>query len=115
MKIHTGDNVKVICGADRGKTGRVTHVNHENGRVTIENLNMAYKHVKRSQRNPQGGRLHIAMPMDASNVMVICPKTNKPTRVGYRYLEDGTKERYAKTSGESLGAISPPRKAYAKG
>ena len=113
MKIHTGDTVQIICGAERGKTGRVTHVNHEADRVTIENLNMVYKHVKRSQRNPQGGRLHIAMPIDASNVMVVCPKTNKPTRVGYRYLDDGTKERYAKVSGQSLGAISPARKAYA--
>ena len=55
------------------------------------------------------------MPIDASNVMVICPKTGKPSRIGFRYLEDGSKERFAKVSGASLGVVSPPRKAYAKG
>ncbi len=114
MKIHAGDNVKVICGNDSGSTGKVLKVNHENGRVTVEGLNMVYKHVKKSQRNPQGGRLRVEMPLDASNVMVLCPKTNKPSRVGFRYLDDGSKERFAKVSGLSLGPISPPRKAYAK-
>lgn len=114
MKIHTGDTVKVICGEDAGKVARVSSVNHENGRIVVEGVNMVYKHVRKSQRNPQGGRLHMEMPVDASNVMVICPQTRKPTRVGFRYLEDGSKERYAKVSGASLGVIAPPRKAYAK-
>lgn len=113
MKIHAGDTVQVITGEDRGTRARVTRVNHENGRITVEGVNEVLKHVKKSQRNPQGGRLKLEMPIDASNVMVVCPKTNKPTRVGFRYLSDGTKERFAKVSGASLGAISPPRKAYA--
>jgi large subunit ribosomal protein L24 len=114
MKIHTGDTVKVICGDNAGKVARVSSVDHEKGRLVVDGVNMVYKHVRKSQRNPQGGRLHLEMPIDASNVMVVCPKTGKPTRVGFRYLEDGTKERYAKVSGVSLGVISPPRKAYAK-
>jgi large subunit ribosomal protein L24 len=115
MKIHAGDTVQVICGNDAGKTARVTSVNHQTGRIVVEGVNMVYKHVRKSQRNPQGGRLHMEMPIDASNVMVICPKTGKPSRIGFRYLEDGSKERFAKVSGASLGVVSPPRKAYAKG
>jgi len=114
MKIHTGDTVKVISGESAGKVARVSSVDHEKGRVVVEGVNMVHKHVRKSQRNPQGGRLRLEMPIDVSNVMVICPKTNKPSRVGFRYLEDGSKERYAKASGASLGIISPPRKAYAK-
>jgi len=114
MKIRKGDTVKVICGDDTGATGRVTNINHETGRVTVDGVNLVYKHVKRSQRNPQGGRLRVEMPVDVSNVMILCPKTNKPTRIGLRYLSDGTKERFAKVSGVSLGPVSPPRKAYAK-
>jgi large subunit ribosomal protein L24 len=113
MKIHTGDTVLVIAGIDKDKTGKVVSVDHEKNRVVVEGVNMVYKHVKPSQRNPQGGRLHKEMPLDISNVMAICPKTNKPTRIGYRYLKDGSKERFAKVSGESLGNISPPKKRYA--
>lgn len=114
MKIKTGDTVQVICGADRGEVGKVKSVDHEKNRVVVEGVNMCFKHVRRSQRNPQGGRLEMERPIPASNVMVVCPKTNKPTRIGYRFLDDGSKERYAKRSGESLGAISPPRASRTK-
>jgi large subunit ribosomal protein L24 len=113
MKIHSGDTVVVIAGADKGRTGKVKSVDREKKRVLVEGINMVYKHVKPSQKNPQGGRLHKEMPLDVSNVMVLCPKTNKPTKVGYRYLKDGSKERFARASGESLGVISPPKKSYA--
>lgn len=113
MKIKSGDTVKVIRGADRGHVGKVVSVDHEKNRVMVEGANMVYKHVKPSQRNPQGGRLHKEMPLHVSNVMVLCPKTNAPTRIGFRYLNDGTKERYAKVSGESMGMLSPPKQAYA--
>ena len=113
MKIHTGDIVVVIAGADRSKTGKVVSVDHEKNKIVVEGANMVYKHVKPSQRNPQGGRLHKEMPLDISNVMAICPKTHKPTRIGYRYLKDGAKERFAKVSGESMGVISPAKKRYA--
>lgn len=112
MKIKVDDTVKVISGADRDTTGKVLSVNHENGKVVVEGVNKVYKHVRRSQKNPQGGRLHKEMPIFASNVMVICPQTNTPTRVGYRYTEDGSKERYAKCSGASLGVLSGPNSKY---
>ncbi len=113
MKIHTGDMVVVISGAEKGQSGKVMSVNREKNRILVEGINMVYKHVKPSQKNPQGGRLHKEMPINASNVKVLCPKTSKPTRVGYRYLKDGSKERYARSSGESMGMISPPKPQYA--
>ena len=113
MKIQTGDTVKVIRGIDRGHIGKVVSVDHEKNRVLVEGANKVHKHVKPSQRNPQGGRLHKEMPIHVSNVMATCPKTNEPTRIGYRYLKDGAKERFAKTSGEGMGLISPAKKAYA--
>ena len=113
MKIHAGDTVQVVTGADRGQTGKVVSVDHDNQKVLVEGVNMVYKHVRPSQRNPQGGRLHKELPVHASKVMVVCPKTNKPTRVGFRYLDDGSKERFAKVSGASLGVVSPKKAAYA--
>ncbi len=114
MRIRVNDMVLVITGDDEGVRGRVLSIDKHADRVVVEGVNRVYKHMRRSQRNPQGGRLSKEMPVPASNLMVICPQTNRPTRVGIRYLADGTKERYAKCSGASLGAISPPRPAYAK-
>ena len=114
MKIHNGDTVKIISGKDKSVVGKVLSVDHKSDMVVVEGVNLAYKHVKPSQKNPQGGRLHKETPIRASKVMVMCPKTNKPTRIGYRYLDDGTKERFARVSGTSLGVISPPKSAYAK-
>jgi large subunit ribosomal protein L24 len=70
--------------------------------------------MKRSQKNPQGGRLSKEMPVDASNCMLVDPQSNKPTRVGVRVAKDGSRERYAKTSGASLGTITAIRKANKK-
>ena len=96
MHIKVDDIVEVIAGDDRGERGKVLAVDREAGKVVVEGVNRVYKHVRRSQRNPQGGRLSKEMPIQVSNVMLVCPQTNKPTRVGYRYLDDGSKERYAK-------------------
>ena len=114
MHIKTNDIVQVMAGDDKGKRGKVLRVQRAKGKLVVEGINKVYKHLKPSRNNPQGGRLSKEMPVDASNVMLIDPKTDKPTRVGIRYLEDGTKERFAKKSGESLGKISPPRPRYAK-
>ena len=114
MKIKVGDTVKVLSGDDRNKTGKVISVNHEKAKVLVEGINLVYKHVRPSRRNPQGGRLHKEMPVHVSTVAMICPKTGKGTRVGYRYLADGTKERFARTSGVSLGTTAPPKASRAK-
>ena len=113
MKIKEGDMVLVIRGKDKGVSGKVIEVDNDKEFVTVEGVNRVYKHVRPSQKNPQGGRLNKEMPIKACSVMVLCPKTNKPTRIGYRYLKDGTKERFARRSGESLGFVSQPKEAYA--
>lgn len=109
MKIKSGDTVKVIAGAAKGSTGKVIAVDKENSKVLVEGVNRVFKHVRRSQRNPQGGRLEKEMPIPASNVMVLCPQTGQPTRVGIRTAKDGSKERFAKKSGVSMGAVAPPK------
>ncbi|MGN6136838.1 MAG: 50S ribosomal protein L24 [Aureliella sp.] len=114
MQIRVNDEVLVISGASRGRRGKVLKVDRENSRVVVEGVNRVYKHVKRSQKNPQGGRLSKEAGIPMSNVMLICPQTGKPTRVGVRYLADGSKERYSKKSGASMGALSPADPKYAK-
>lgn len=96
MLIREQDEVLVISGADKGKHGKVLKVlntepdaDRQSGRVVVEGINQAYKHVKRSSKNPQGGRLSKEMAIDISNVALLCPKTGKPTRIGVRYLKDG--------------------------
>ena len=111
MKIKVDDTVQVISGADKGAVGKVISVDHQSNKIVVEGVNKVYKHVRRSQKNPQGGRLHKEMPIYASNVMVM--DEGSPTRVGYRYLKDGSKERYAKATGNSLGVISGPNPKYA--
>jgi len=91
----------VIAGKDKGKTGQITKIDRKDNRVTVEKVNMRTKHIKKSINGP-GQKVEIEAPMDASNVMAVCPKTNKRTRVGYRKLKTGKKERFAKVSNEPL-------------
>ena len=105
MLIRKGDMVRVVTGDDKGATGRVLRVLTDRNKLVVEGVNRVYRHLKPSRRNPQGGRLSKEMPVDVSNVMLIDPTSNKPTRVGVRINADGSKERYAKRSGASLGRI----------
>lgn len=114
MLIRVNDVVEVISGRDRGQRGKVLRVDRTEGKVLVEGLNRVYKHVKKSNRNPQGGRLSREDFIAVSKVMIICPKTGSPSRIGVRFLEDGSKERFARKSGVSLGVISPARAAHAK-
>ncbi len=113
MLIKVGDTVQVVCGNDSGETGKVLSVDGKSGKLIVEGVNKVYKLVRPSQKNPRGGKLSKEMPIDASNVMVVDPQSGEPTRIGVRYKQDGTKERYAKKSGTSIDDLSPPRKAYA--
>lgn len=114
MLIRADDTVEVITGEDSGTRGRVLKVFAAKNKVVVEGVNRVKKHVRRSQRNPRGGQLSKEMPINASNVMLIDPSTGEATRVGIRILADGSKERYSKKSGASLGEISPPKAARAK-
>lgn len=105
MLIRKGDMVRVVTGDDKGATGKVLRVMRDKNKLVVEGINRVYRHLKPSRRNPQGGRLSKEMPVDISNVMLIDPSSNKPTRIGVRILAGGSKERYAKKSGASLGRM----------
>lgn len=107
MLLKVQDTVVVIAGADRDKQGKILKIDRANNKVIVEGVGRVWKHVRKSQKNPQGGRLNKEMPISASNVMFVDPTTGQPTRLGVRYLEDGTKERYAKKSGKGVGVIRP--------
>ena len=101
MYLKKDDLVIVISGVHRGKQGRVLRVDHDSNQVLIQGVNLRFKHLRRSQKNPQGGRVEREAPLDASKVQLVDPKTNQPTRVGYRQ-EGGRKIRFAKRSGEPV-------------
>ena len=114
MLIRVDDTVEVIAGDDRGTRGKVLRVDRRTGKVVVEHVNRVYKHVRRSQKNPQGGRLSMEMPISASNVLLVCEKCNATTRPGARYLEDGSKERFCKKCGAGNDQIAPPKTRYAQ-
>ena len=104
LRIRKNDIVKVTAGREKGKVGRILKVNTEKGRVTIEKINMVKHHVKPSQGNPQGGIVEKEAAMDASNVMIMCDKCNRPTRVKVVADGSGAKQRCCKRCGEVLEA-----------
>jgi large subunit ribosomal protein L24 len=114
MLIRTGDTVKVISGDGRGLRGKVLRVDRRGNKVVVEGVNRAYKHVRRSQRNPQGGRLSREMPISASNVLVVCERCGQAARLGKRYTADGAKERYCKKCGAANGLVAPAKARYAR-
>ena len=97
-RIRKGDTVAVVSGNDRGKRGRVLRVIPERNRVVIEGVNLVFKHLRKSQQHPQGGRIRREAPIHMSNVMPIDPETNQPTRVGAK-VEDGKRVRVGRRSG----------------
>ena len=99
MKIKKGDMVKVIAGKDTDKEGKVVKVDHENGRVVVEGINMLTKHTKPSAQNQQGGIVNVEGAIDASNVMLLVD--GKATRVGFS-VENGKKVRVAKSTGKVI-------------
>jgi large subunit ribosomal protein L24 len=113
MYIRKDDVVEVVAGDDKGTRGKVLKVLRAKNQVVVEGVNRVYRHLKPSKRNPQGGRLSKEMPIDASNVMFIDPAQNRPTRVGVRYLPDGSKELYAKKSGTRIRMLSKANPKYA--
>jgi len=114
MLIRTGDTVEVIAGADRGERSRVILVDRAAGKALVEGVSRVYKHVKRSQKYPQGGRLSKEMPVQLSNLQFVCESCGKPVRLGARFLKDGSKERYCKKCGTGVGQIAPAKTAHAK-
>ncbi len=109
MHIRSNDTVEVITGDDKGKRGRVLRIDRDAGKVVVEGVGKVFKHVRRSQKNPQGGRLSKEAAIRLSNVLLVCTSCNKPARTGARVRGDGRKERYCKKCGAAIGEIGPSR------
>ncbi len=109
MRLKKGDRVRVISGKDKGKEGKVLKILRDSEKrrdmVLVEGVNIASKHAKPSQKSPQGGIVKQENPIYASKVMLVCPTTGKPTRVGHAFLEDGRKVRVARVSGEIVDQV----------
>jgi large subunit ribosomal protein L24 len=114
MHIKVGDTVQVIAGNDRGSRGKVLKVSRQTGKLVVEGMNRVFKHMRRSQRNPQGGRLSKEMPIQLSNVMLVCTSCNKPARTGARIGADGSKTRFCKKCNAEIGRLSPAKESRAK-
>lgn len=102
LKIKKGDTVVVLTGKDKGTKGEVLEVRPTESRVVVKGVNVAKKHQRPSQLNPQGGIKAVELPIHVSNVALADPKSGKPTRVGYKIAKDGTKTRIARKSGEAV-------------
>ena len=106
--VRKGDMVAVLAGDDKGKVGEVMRVDAKGGKVLVQGVNRVYRHLRPSRQHPQGGRIQKEMPICIANVLPVDPVTNRPTRVGFRVNQDGSKERIARKSGGSLGIVRKP-------
>ena len=102
LHVKKDDTVVVISGVYQGKKGKVLRAMPQEGKVVVEGVNMVTKHQKARNAMQPGGIIHKEAPIDASNVMLVCPKCKKGVRVGYSVLENGTKVRVCKKCGASI-------------
>ena len=103
-KVHvkTGDTVVVLSGKERGKQGKVVAVSPKEGKVIIEGVNVVSKHVKPRKAGQEGGIIKTEGAMYASKVQLVCSHCGKSTRIGHKFMEDGSKKRTCKKCGEVL-------------
>ena len=103
LNIKKGDNVVVLAGKDKGKSGKVLSANPAKNRVVVEGVNMATVHMSAQKSGGQNsGIIRREASIDVSNVMRVCPKCNKPTRLGHKFLDDGSKVSVCKKCGETI-------------
>ena len=108
VKIKKGDTGVVMRGKEKGKTGEVIRVLREKNRVVIKDVNLVKKHVKEIPNVREGGIYEFEAPIHISNVMLVCPKCGKPTRVGFRVVQEGDalrKYRFCKKCGENIDLV----------
>ena len=102
LRIKKDDQVMVMAGKDKGKTGKVVRIFPKDLKAVVENINVVKKSVKKSDTYPQGGYIELEKPVAMASLMLVDKKTNKPTRFSARVLKDGGKVRIAKGSGETI-------------
>ena len=105
MKIRKGDRVRILTGKDRGRESVVSAAFPATGKVIVEGYNVSVRHTKPRSAEDPGGILDKEMPIDASNVAVLSPKDDQPTRIGYRVNDDGTKVRICKRTGVEIPEV----------
>jgi large subunit ribosomal protein L24 len=101
MKIKKGDKVQIMAGKDRGKQGEVLRVIPVTEKVLVKGVNVMKRHMRAKREGEKGERIEKEVPLHVSNVMLVCPHTNKPTRIGYK-IEGGEKIRMSKKSGKAI-------------
>ncbi|MFH1218413.1 MAG: 50S ribosomal protein L24 [Candidatus Peregrinibacteria bacterium] len=101
MKLKIDDQVAVITGKDKGKKGKITRISIKQNSIVVEKVNIVTKHIKKTAQKP-GQKIQFEAPINASNVMVICPSCSKRSRVGYKKLGTGKKQRICKKCNESI-------------
>src|SRR3989344_4750652 len=113
MKMHTGDTVLIISGKDKGKSGSILRVLPDQNRVVVAGINMRTRHFKKTPQQA-GRKVRFEASLSASNVMILDPKTKKPSRIGYKVDDKGKKKRIAKLSGELVAHVKPTKEAKKK-
>ena len=103
LHVRKDDTVVVISGKDKGKKGKVLTADPKNNKVVVEGVNMATKHKKPRSNTQPGGIIHQEAPVNASNVMIVCPKCGKASRMGHEVNGEGVKQRVCKKCGEPFG------------
>lgn len=116
MKLKQNDKVLIISGKDRGKVSKITRIINKKNKIVVENVNIRIKHIKKTQQRA-GEKIRFEAPMSVANVMILDPSNNKPTRIGYKILENGKKQRISRLTGTSLDniqletALAPKKKS----
>ena len=102
MRFSSDDNVLMIKGRDRGKKGRIQKIHQSSNKVLVDGVNIVKKHQQPAQGVRQGGIIQKELPIPVANVMLVCTQCNKPTRIGYRFLADGSKARVCRLCEEVI-------------
>lgn len=102
IRLKKGDNVVVLAGKYKGKTGKVTATHPRENKVTVEGINIVKKHQKPNKQYPQGGIIELTKPVWVSKVAIVEPTTKKASRIGYTLNDDGTKTRVFKSTGKEI-------------
>lgn len=102
FKIRKNDSVMVMKGKDRGKTGKVITIFPEGSRAIVQGVNFVKKHLRRTRENQQAGIILKESPISIANLRIVCPRCNKPSRIGFTFLSDGTKVRTCKRCDEII-------------
>jgi large subunit ribosomal protein L24 len=89
MKLKKGDKIKVIAGKDKGKKGKILQIYAERNKVAVEGVNLAIKHVRPRKENEKGQKVEFPAPINISNLMLLCPKCNRGTRIAYKLIKQG--------------------------